>query len=121
MQAEDTSTDDAGRGGGQAHGPQRVMGTQTPGRAQHLRPPTGGPLPSWPRDPPAKAGLLCDEAQPLGPVSSASLPVPTQRAPDGHVTLAGPPPHWLSLRGGGVGGTTEILLLRGNIGTRNGL
>lgn len=28
--------------------------------------------------------------------------------------LLGLPPHWLSLRGGGVGGTTEILLLRRN-------
>lgn len=50
------------------------------------------------------------------PASSlACLPCFPPRVADRQVTLLGlPQPHWLSLRGGGVGGTTEILLPRGN-------
>ena len=69
MQAEDASTDDAGRGGGRAHGPQRVMGTQTPGRAQHLRPPTGGP-PSLLASGPSSQGWI---ALPRGSASRPRL------------------------------------------------
>lgn len=123
MQAEDAATDMRGvrERGGRAHGPQRGDGNPDP--RQSPAPPAcyGGP-PSLLASGPSRRGWI---ALPRGSASRPHLlrvpPHPDPGAPDGRITLAGPPPHWLSLRGGGVGGTTEILLLRGNTGIRNGL
>lgn len=76
-------------GGGGPRAPQRVMETQTPGGAQHLWPPMGAPLPSWPGDPAAEVGSLCHELGLSAARPAASLPVPTQREPTGALPWQG--------------------------------
>lgn len=87
--------------------PAETADSPWPQKEMEIISPPPAPVKSEPHTP----RLLSQLSSILGwPSFSASHPGDTDR----QVTLLGLPLHWLSLRGGGVGGTTEILLPRRN-------